>query len=1142
MFSLSSPSLHRMCLLACVAGSTALLSGRQIDPAAAPNPPKVVRMTPAEASRLAAEARRQVTVEMPPGLEVQVFAPEGLVADPIAIDLDEHGNAYVASSSRASLPLDIRGHPSWVPTVHTLRTHADLQRFYGRELAPARSAQNSWIDDINKDGSHDARDLAEMKERLVRLQDTDGDGVADVSHIMAEGFNADPTFDVVGGLLYHRGDLFFGIAPGLWRLRDNNGDGSIDSQTPVSVGYNTHPAFGGHGISGVTVGPDGRIYWEVGDIGFSIVDGRGQRSTHPNQGAVFRANPDGSDLEVFATGIRNLQEFAFDELGNLISVDNDGDHEGETERLVYIPEGSDSGWRSNWQYGKYTDPENNRYNVWMNESLFKPRFEGQAAYILPPIAPYHTGPSGMVFNPGTALSDEWRNHFFISSFPGAADNARVYAFQLRQDGAGFALESDKVLLRGILTVGMRFGADGALYLTDWITGWTAKGKGRIWKLDAIGAAATPARVEVKQLLTQDFAPRTPADLTALLRHADMRVRQKAQFELVARGAAQPLVKAAEDRTHRLARVHALWGLGQLARKDAQHARLLTPFLTDEDDEICAQAAKLAGDVRMTGAGDVLTAMLEHRAPRVRFFAAEALGRIRYAPSVARLVHMLAANDDRDVYLRHAGTLALSRIGNAAALGDLSKHPSRAVRLAGIVALRRMKGPEVARFLDDRDEQVVTEAARAINDDGGIPQGTEALAGLLDEKRFTSEPLIRRIISANLRAASNAAVARLSNFAADDARAEALRVEAISALGVFAKPSTLNRVDGMYQGPATPRAASTAVAARAAVLRLMNGTPESSAVKIALADAAGRLNAQAAAPALKVQLQKDPVPEVRVAALRALQALKVPDIGPVLQGALADTDPGVRRAALTLLPGLPLSAAAKVEQLASVLKDGSTDDKQSAFAVLGTLKSDVSSRLLLSYLDRIQTGDVPVALQLDVVDAAQADGSPALKARLEAYRTVRSADSLPATFRDALLTGGNALRGREVFTENPAAGCPRCHTVGNDGSDVGPNLTRIGATLPGEALLEALLQPNARIAPGFGTVDVTLRGGERVAGTLREESATELVLMTGTPAVERRIPVAEIASRTNPVSAMPPMGQLLRLRELRDVVQFLSTLR
>ena len=111
-----------------------------------------------------------------------------------------------------------------------------------------------------------------------------------------------------------------------------------------------------------------------------------------------------------------------------------------------------------------------------------------------------------------------------------------------------------------------------------------------------------------------------------------------------------------------------------------------------------------------------------------------------------------------------------------------------------------------------------------------------------------------------------------------------------------------------------------------------------------------------------------------------------------------------------------------------------------------------------------------------------------------------------------------------------------------GSDVGPDLSKIGATLSRELILQALLEPSARIAPGFGTVGVTLRSGQRVDGTLREETPTHLVIVTGTPPAEQRIAKAEITDRTDPVSAMPPMGAMLKLRELRDLVQFLSVLK
>jgi putative heme-binding domain-containing protein len=115
-------------------------------------------------------------------------------------------------------------------------------------------------------------------------------------------------------------------------------------------------------------------------------------------------------------------------------------------------------------------------------------------------------------------------------------------------------------------------------------------------------------------------------------------------------------------------------------------------------------------------------------------------------------------------------------------------------------------------------------------------------------------------------------------------------------------------------------------------------------------------------------------------------------------------------------------------------------------------------------------------------------------------------------------------------------------LGGQAADVGPNLAKIGATLSRDQLLDSLLDPNARIAPGYGTVSVTLRNGQRIAGTLRDDTDTHLVVVEGTPPVERKIAKADIAERSNPVSAMPPFGLILKPRDIRDLVEFLSTLK
>ena len=135
---------------------------------------------------------------------------------------------------------------------------------------------------------------------------------------------------------------------------------------------------------------------------------------------------------------------------------------------------------------------------------------------------------------------------------------------------------------------MKFGPDGALYLADWITGWDSKNKGRIWKLDSPAAAASPMRAEVRTLIAATFEARSAADLATLLRHVDMRIRQKAQFELVRRGDVQTLLAAAKEPSHKLARIHGVWGIAQFARtgKTAPSTpALLTPLLNDADAEI-----------------------------------------------------------------------------------------------------------------------------------------------------------------------------------------------------------------------------------------------------------------------------------------------------------------------------------------------------------------------------------------------------------------------------------------------------------------------------------------------------------------------------------------------------------------------------
>jgi putative heme-binding domain-containing protein len=640
------------------------------------------------------------------------------------------------------------------------------------------------------------------------------------------------------------------------------------------------------------------------------------------------------------------------------------------------------------------------------------------------------------------------------------------------------------------------------------------------------------------LIAASFKDRSVPELIALLRHADMRVRTKAQFELVDRRASSDLLASARQTHHQLARIHGLWGIGQLARKDPTLARSLIDFLKDGDPEIRAQAAKLLGDLRYGAASADLLPLLHDPVPRPRFFATEALGRVRHAAAIAPIIEMLAENDDEDVYLRHAGALALARIGMTEPVVALANHASRAVRLAAVIALRRMHDAGVARFLSDRDELVVTEAARAINDDGGIEGALPSLAAVLDSAP-TAEALVRRAINANLRLGTEDAARRVAGFAARASANDEMRAEAISALSVWPKPSILDRVDGTHLGP-VQRDSAIARAALSGLVEPLFATG-STGIQVALADAIARLRLPNAASLLFAKLQSAQEPPVRVAALRALATLSDTRTEQAIRVALQDRDVSVRTAALGLVSRANLPEATTIELLASVVGGtGSVAERQSALASLGQLQGAASREVLTRLVDQLAQGKIAPDIQLDVAEAARATKHAPLIARLDSIEKSR-ARAAPSNTNADLLRGGDARRGRRVVMEGAAAQCTRCHNFGTGpGANVGPPLREVGSRLTREQLLEALLEPSARIAPGFGAVQVTLKNGQRVFGTLREETDAYIVMEAGT--APRRIMKTDIARRTNGPSAMPPMGSILTRREIRDVIEYLSTLK
>ncbi len=1089
-----------------------------------------------ENAAYAKKIESETPVKLADGLKINLWATDSLAPDPIAMSIDDFNRIYLTRTNRQkNSEFDIRGHRDWMTDAISLQTVEDRRAFLHRIFAPEKSTDNAWLEDLNGDGSHDWKDLAVEQEEIWRLEDTNGDGLADVSTQVLKDFNEEIT-DVAGALLIRRNDAFVGLGPDLWRIEDTNKDGYYDKKTSIAHGFNVHIGFSGHGMSGLIEGPDGKIYWGIGDPGMSLVDQTGKKHHFPNQGVIVRCNPDGSDFEVFSHGHRNTHEFVFDQYGNMISSDNDGDHPGESERLVHIVEGSDSGWRINWQFGKYTDPKNNKYKVWMDEEMYKPRQEGQAAYFIPPIRNFHNGPTGMLYNPGTALSRKWKNKFFLVEFTGSPSRAHIWSFDLKPKGATFDFNSEVDMVNGILATGIRFGTDGSLYVADWVNGWGTKNYGRVWKVDVETTDMEEERQLTKKLMAADFAKLKANEVYEHLFNADQRIRQKAQFELTIRPeGADLLEKATRQTNHQLARIHGIWGLGQIAAKNNSAAARIIPLLKDKDEEVVAQAAKVLGDVRYADAGAELYRILASDNPRVQFYAAQAIGRVGHKGAINRLLGLLEQNKDQDIYIRHAVVLALTRLEDKKTISLLKNHASKHLRLAAVLVLRNWQSPELADYLQDSDPYIVAEAARAINDDWSVPEALPVLAKMVNNPKITSEVVLRRAINAALRVGKDENLLDLLNFADREGVSDAMRAEALSTVGVWAEPSVLDRVDGRLRGPVKRDAGHI----RNLVIPKLNAflNSQNPAVLQAAVGLLTDLEITGFNSSLAGMYAKTENGEFKAQILTSLAKLKYPETGKLVNEALADKDRNVRTAGLALLNEVDIPANLLPGMADNVLKNGSQREKQQLLESLGKMPLAKTKPIFEELIQLVSRKELPNEIRLDLSEAISATQSEDLKSKLEA---ALPKGNILDEYADAMY-GGNRRDGYVYFTQNQQGQCIRCHAINGNGGTVGPDLSHIGDVLQREQLLQALIEPSARLSPGYGTVTLTLTDGQEVTGILEKESDSELILRTS-EAEPLEVPKSRISKRENFPSGMPPMASIMSKREMRDVIEYLANLK
>ncbi len=995
---------------------------------------------------------------LPDGFEIELVAGPPLVDRPIAAAFDEQGRLYVSDSS----------------------------------------------------GSNDKveKQLLDRPHRVVRLEDTDGDGRFDRSVVFADRLMFPE------GAMWREGSLYVAAPPSIWKLTDTDGDGVADQRAEWFQGKTLTGCA--NDLHGPYPGPDGWIYWCKGAFAEQIHERADRPAIKDRAAHIFRCRPDGTELEsVMSGGMDNPVDVAFTREGEPIFtstfIDLSGD--GKRDGLGHAVRGG--------VFPKVID---------VTESITR------TGELLPAMTHFGPGaPCGFTRVESAALGEEVRDNFFACLF----NLHKVTRHILEPAGATFRTRDSDFLVSNnpdFHPTDVIEDADGSLLIID-TGGWykLCCPTSQLAKPDVLGAIYRVKRKDAPRVSDPrgqqlEWSKLNAAALAALLADPRPVVVERATAQLAKVAAVAELSTLLAKDAAPVVRQRALWALSRIPGDPARNATRAA--LHDANISVRQTAAKIAGLWRDAQSMERLIALLAapDATPHLARVAAEALGRIGDRRAVPGLLAAAAANKN-DRFLEHALVFALIEIGDApATTAGLREDGGTPMRRAALLALGEMKGEvlpavKVIPLLSAADP-VLKDTALWVarrHDWGAELTGyfRQRLEGpaLPEAERAELEALLAGMARETVVQQMAAAILRDGNAAA---RATVLRAMARAEL----KTIPDSWIDEVRRALETRGAASRV-----------------ELVSTASRFVARKEGAKLVEPLLAIARETAHPEEIRLTALSSLPAGVVPADPAIFELLRAQLD--------RAKPAMVRATAA-----ASLARARLDDAQRGALIDLLPQLGPLEFARLLPAFERA----MPEALGRRFLDGlgnapALAAGQPAalraiftkLPERLqpEAQATLARLNLDPAQQRaklDALaaeLPPGDVRRGQAVFNSAKST-CTVCHALGYLGGKFGPDLTSIGQVRNERDLLEAVVFPSASFVRSYEPMIVRMKGGAEMSGIVRAENADTVTLGIG-PGADQRLSRAEIAELRPGTNSLMPQGfdQILTRQELSDLIVFLK---
>ncbi len=932
-------------------------------------------------------------------------------------------------------------------------------------------------------------------DRILILEDTNGDGVGDKQNVFYQGHDVDsahgicvlPTPSGKGTkiIVSAGADVFF--------LHDEDGDLKSDRKELLFTGIagTQHD----HGIHAFHFGPDGKLYFNFGNSGNQIKDKNGKQivdlagnevnaARKPYQeGMVFRCNMDGSEFETLGWDFRNNWEIAVDSFGTLWQSDNDDDG-NKGVRINYVMEFGNYGYKDEFTGAGWNTPRTN-----LEQEIPLRHWHLNDPGVVPNLLQTGAGsPTGILVYEGDLLPEVFRNQVIHCD---AGPNV-VRAYPAKKSGAGYTAEMVNVLTGArdnwFRPSDVCVAPDGSLFVADWYdpgVGGHRMGDADRGRLFRLAPPKTPYKTPKVDVSNVDGA-------IAALKSPNEVVRYLAWTALHAMGTqAEPaLTKVFTSDANPRIRARSMWLLSKIGDSEKGTA-FLQSALNDRDEDI--RIAAIRGLRRQhIDEQKVLGPLVNDKSSQVRREVAISLREVHGDVKASVWAKLALQHDGKDRWYLEALGIGAGKDWDScldAYLALLSQQPNPPAGMADIVwRSRAQKTPLILAKLIASDAVTADNVGRYLRAFDFLSGGTkdEALLQLAfytpgDDKKVS-------FVAAE-------ALNRLKGF---DISRNPKATEALNRVlgGLKGQPQFITLVDKFSAADRYPDL-------------------------VALASSKG--DEQIGIDAVRVLLAKG-AKELLEAGLKSKA-----ESGRAATGlATALSNSGEGSAAAMLLP-IVQDEKAPADQRRQAIK-GATRTKPGATAVLKMAEGKA--------FDDSFAPALAAALSTAPLDG----GQQASVAKLFPAPAGKDSKPLPS-IGDLAKLKGNAGNGAKVFASQLAK-CSSCHIVNGQGKEVGPNLSEIGSKLSRQAFFESIIFPSAGISHNYEMYTAQQKDGTVFSGIMISET-DDAVTLRNAEAITKTIKKADLEEPLvkQKVSIMPAdVAKQLSQEELVDVVEYLATLK